>query len=161
MENTKNEKQVISSRSTMVWCSLGLKLGGPLQGPGGQESGAGRGAGANKLFLPWVHGRGTDLGRQVVWEWWCWGQEAGQGVLIIHFRTLVQEFDRCPVSWTCQSAVQTNSGIILMFMFCGKMVMGETEESIQIHSSSVHMFTASCYNRMNRIHIFAEPILIV
>jgi len=47
----------------------GFVVGGALQGPGGQERGAGGGAGASKLSLPWVSGRGTDLQRQVVREW--------------------------------------------------------------------------------------------
>ena len=46
----------------------GLVVGGTLQGPGGQK-GCWGGAGASKLSLPWVHGRGTNLQRQVVREW--------------------------------------------------------------------------------------------
>ena len=46
----------------------GLVVGGALQGPGGQERDAGGGAGASNLSLPWAHGRGPDLQRQVVRE---------------------------------------------------------------------------------------------
>ena len=106
----------------------------------------------------WPRPRPAETGGQRVG---CCGQEAGQGVLTIRFRTLVWEFSRCWVSWICQSAVQTNSGIILAFMFYGNMVVEERLEHIQIHSSSVHVLTASYCRRMDRPRISAKPVFIV
>lgn len=57
---------------------------------------AGREAGATEFFLTRTSVQGNGLGGQVVREWWCWGQESGQSVLIIDFRTSVWEFNRCP-----------------------------------------------------------------
>lgn len=91
-------------------CSLGVYGGGELpQGHGGQEGGVGeKSMPANSLVHVWV--AQADLGGQVVRE--CWGWEAGQGVLIIGFRTSVGSSTGALASWICQSAVQTNSGII-------------------------------------------------
>lgn len=65
---------------------------------------------ASELFCPRMGCPGSDLGGQVVRE--CWGWEARQGVLIIGFRTSVGSSTGALASWICQSAVQTNSGII-------------------------------------------------
>lgn len=106
----------------------------------------------------WPRHRSAETGGQRVG---CRGQEAGQGVLTIRFRTLVREFNRCWVSWICQSALYTKSGITLTFMFYGAMVVEERLEHVQIHSSSVHVLTASYYRRIDRPHVSAELVFIV
>lgn len=67
-----------------------------MQCPVGQRVDIGEVAGASELPCQCVGGQGTSLRGQVAREWWCWSQEAGRGVLIIGFRTWVQEFNRYP-----------------------------------------------------------------
>lgn len=132
-------------------CSPGVHGGGgAAKGPGGQEGVVGRGVDASELSVPRMGSQGNDLGRQVVREWWCWGWEAGQGVLIIGFRTLVGSSTGALDSWICQSTVQTNSGIILIFMYYSEIGMGEVEESSPIHSFTAHMLTTKCHIRINK-----------
>lgn len=129
-----------------------------LQGRGGQEGGVGRGRHAGELSLSCMGLRGSDLERQMVREWWGWGRGAGQGVLIIGFRALVGQFNRCPSQLDRPSAVCTNSGIILTFTYFGKTGMGEREESVRIYSFSVPMPTAKCHTRMNRDEHATSPL---
>jgi len=46
-------------------------------------------------------------------------------------------------------------------MFYGAMVVEERLEHVQIHSSSVHVLTASYYRRIDRPHVSAELVFIV
>lgn len=159
--NTKNEKQIVSSRWTLEWCLPGVWLWeGHCKVLVGRRGVLGRSWCQQALpsMGAWPRHRSAETGGQRVG---CCGQEAGQGVLTIRFRTLVQKFNRCWVSWICQSALHTKNGIILTFMFYGNMVVGERLEHVQIHSSSVHVLPASYCRRMDRPHTSAEPVFIV
>lgn len=155
VENTKDSKPIVLPRPTGCDVCQGFSQGPPQSGCGAQDSSAGRGAEASKFSLPCMGDRDSKLGGQVYREQWSWGQEAGQGVLIIGLGTLVREFNRClsqldlPVS--CPDEQWHHSNIYVLH----KMVIGEREreESVRIHSSSVHMLTAKWHFILTRVNI--------
>lgn len=104
------------------------------------------GAGAGDLSFPCGHGWGTKLRGQVVRGWWYWGQEAGQGVLIIALGTLVLLFNRCPgqlaMPVSCSDQQWYYSDIHIVLQNGDGRKRGKCSDSFfqcpRAHSSHVH-----------------------